>query len=75
MKYGDGLIKEQMVEVVGLVKVVGLVREFTGVFTDLSGTTTLVSHYIRLMTNVPVNSKPCVVQTVCASLCRRTFIQ
>ena len=29
VKYGDGLIKEQMVEVVGLI------REFAGVFTDL----------------------------------------
>ena len=55
VKYGDGLIKEQMVEVVGLV------REFAGVFTDLPGTTTLVSHHIRLMTDVPVSSKPYVV--------------
>ena len=55
VKYGDGLIKEQMVEVVGLF------RDFAGVFTDLPGTTTLVSHHIRLMTVVPVSSKPYVV--------------
>ena len=55
VKYGDGLIKEQRVEVVGLV------REFAGVFTDLPGTTTLVSHPICLMTDVPVSSKPYVV--------------
>ena len=52
VNYGDGLIKKQMVEVVGLF------REFAGDFTDLPGTTTLVSHHIRLMTDVPVSSKP-----------------
>ena len=46
VKYGDGLIKEQMV------KVVRLVQEFAGVFTDLPGTTTSVSHHIHLMTDV-----------------------
>ena len=55
VKYGDRLIKEQMVEVVGLV------REFTGVFTDLPWTTTLVSHHIRLMTDLQGSSKPYVV--------------
>ena len=54
-----------------MVEVVGLVREFTGVFTDLPGTTTLVSHHIHLMTDVShhihlmtdvsVSSKPYVV--------------
>ena len=63
MKYGDGLVKEQMVEVVGLV------REFARVFMDVPGTTTLVSHYIRLMTDVPVSSKPYVVSyRLCKSL-------
>ena len=42
-------------------EVVGLVREFAGVFTDLPETTTLVSHYIRLITDVPVSSNPYVV--------------
>ena len=63
VKYGDGLIKEQMGEVVGLV------REFMGVFTDLPGTTTVVSHHIRLMTDVRVSSKCYVVPySVCKSL-------
>ena len=44
-----------------MVEVVGLVREFAGVFTDLPETPILVSHHIPLMTDVPVSSKPYVV--------------
>ena len=55
VKYGTGLTNEQVTEVVGLV------REFAGVLTDILGTTTLVSHHSRLVTDVPVRTKPYVV--------------